>query len=632
MAGETVNIEQQFRNSRDEYYRNTMANITGRLQTIAISEEFQAALDGKDLNEIASEKEMAKQARERKENYPYKKYESENEKTQKAVDDLMDITLGLRDSYGAAPRIEVQKKLLAENKEKEITRQAAKMRLKGFRKGYKLFDYIYKNKDEQGQRYLEAMKKAAVANGIPISTLYDDLQYIDEKLKLGLQLEKWQPEAVVGKTTIPGERSWDNYAAAHLQNVPHTLKGKEEYLAKAMAGAFNAEHGRMKPADAEKFSTKAARNYAEKIQAMPAFKQMCKEPLRVRALIEAGKKDPKTLFDTTVRMHRPFYKMDQSKMRETLKKLKQMEPLLDSSEGSSSKWKKLKESIRTINPDDPKGAEKLQEILDNTCGYMKGIKKLRGNEHDRKQFDQSLDILSVLSEGSDYAKYSAQAVVDRINEVRRGADRNYDPISLSEYGAAHLSAHTNSPDMNQIREYEKAVRTSEYKPAEKEKLVRYGSDKLPADPSELIPWTKNIKGHPDGFKSTIAMYKEFASGKEMNAMQIKNDLGVLLAVADSQLYYMKNRETGHSTIVYNQDEILMKNMQLMNDPAVDELAKQYAEHPEKRLALTALIPGENKDDPNAERSGDVKTLDLSQLKKDYEEAKKSLEKQAQPGL
>lgn len=63
-----------------------------------------------------------------------------------------------------------------------------------------------------------------------------------------------------------------------------------------------------------------------------------------------------------------------------------------------------------------------------------------------------------------------------------------------------------------------------------------------------------------------------------------------------------------------------------------ELAKQYAEHPEKRLALTALIPGENKDDPNVERSGDVKTLDLSQLKKDYEEAKKSLEKQAQPGL
>ena len=115
-------------------------------------------------------------------------------------------------------------------------------------------------------------------------------------------------------------------------------------------------------------------------------------------------------------------------------------------------------------------------------------------------------------------------------------------------------------------------------------------------------------------------------------MQIKNDLGVLLAVADSQLYYMKSRETGHSTIVYNQDEILMKNMQLMNDPAVDELAKQYAEHPEKRLALTALIPGENKDDPNVERSGDVKTLDLSQLKKDYEEAKKSLEKQAQPGL
>ncbi len=60
MAGKTINIEEQYRKSGDDrYYRNTMAEITGRLQAIAMSPEFQLALDGKSIEEEAEKKEAA---------------------------------------------------------------------------------------------------------------------------------------------------------------------------------------------------------------------------------------------------------------------------------------------------------------------------------------------------------------------------------------------------------------------------------------------------------------------------------------------------------------------------------------------------------------------------------------------
>ena len=335
--------------------------------------------------------------------------------------------------------------------------------------------------------------------------------------------------------------------------------------------------------------------------------------------------------ENTVRLHRPYYKMDKKTARETLQKLKQMAPLLDRAEGSSSKWKTLKKSIDSIDLDDPNasGEKKLQEILDNTCGYMKGRKKLRGNELERQQFDQSLDILAVLAEGSEYAKYQAETVVDRINEVRTKADKDYDPISLSEYGALKLSEHTNSLDMKQINAYDQIATKSAYRRPEEEKLVRYGADKMPQDPSRLVPWPKKSKAHPEGYLSTIRMYKEFASGQKRNKEQVKGDLATLLAVADSQIYYKPARKTGESEIVCNQKEVTSKNIKYLTDPVVDKMAEEYAEHPEKRLALTSMLPTEN-GEPRTERSGDVKTLNLGQLKKEYDAMKKSME--LQPGL
>jgi hypothetical protein len=334
-----------------------------------------------------------------------------------------------------------------------------------------------------------------------------------------------------------------------------------------------------------------------------------------------------------------------------LEKLKQMEPMMDSPQGRSEKWERFRESIRTIDLNDPEnsGEKKLQEILDKTVDYTKGKKSLRRKQADQNCFDQSLDVLSVLAEGGEYARLAAQAVVDRTNEVRLGHDKDYNKISLKGYGLKHIAEHTNVKD----RETLKAFENSFVRP--KGTLKRTGFQvKREDDPSALEPVPKkHFKAGLYNLKDAMWDCEKLASGETLSEFEAKGDVAAALALAETQVYYRashggkkKGIILSANHLVIDADAYTQKKIALLSDPALEQLAKKYQD-PEARKALfpPASPPKKHEpkgvgeapapEDPRGEVSyrPDIRSLKIEKLQEELAEIRRTMEQpEAAPAL
>ena len=535
-------------------YRNKMAPATARLQSIAHSASFIQAV-GKE-----------------------------------AADQLSDIAVSLRDTYES------------EFVDDELE---AYSKLKGLKP-------LLKRKTKDGRKIYDVMKSTAIEQNLGIRNFYEDMYYLSEMLETDLDMESMDPSSVSPKTDIPGERSWANYCKAHLTDIPYSLKGKADHLSKALLSAFLAgERDRNPDAKEVPFSVPSARKLVESISKKPLFKQISKDPILMDKLLKEGAKDPSILFDTAVRMKRPFYHTPKATAHNILGNLQKMLPLLDGPQTHDSKWKDLYESIQSIDLNDPEksGEKKLQEILEKTEASMKGKKSLRRSQADRNAFDQSMDVLAELAKCNDVTRAAALKLVDRTNEVRFGHSKTSHHLSLREFGMSRLPRHTNSTDVNLVSVYRDNL---SYKAKEPEKrYVRNIFQPYPMQDFTLLErvpkGTMELKVR-DGIKSC----REFASDQELSKVEAAGQLTSVLALSDCQMYYHERKEIGKSTVVFDSNQFMQKTAEYMVDPAVQKLAEQMRD-PNERKKYT--IGG-----------GDSFSFDADKLKERLAEVKKEMEK------
>lgn len=411
--------------------------------------------------------------------------------------------------------------------------------------------------------------------------LYTDLYYLDKTVGFDLNLPRRLPRSVVKPADLSKVKSWQGYLDAQLNAVPYDPAQRKEHLAKVLVGAFQAGRSTAKsilggPADpAKPYSASKAADYVKQLQEQPAFKHACKDPTLVQELLTADPKRPHKQFNAMMNMFRPFGNIEPEKSRQTLEKIQKMLPYLDKDAGRSSQWKDFTKSIRAIDLNDPNqsGEKKLQEIYDKTCVYMKGKKSLRGDEDQQKRFDQSLDVLAVLAEAGPYARLAANAVVDRINEVRLGHDKNYKGIKLEQYGLKGLSRHTHVP-------------------AAKTKAL----DPLPVHNAflEWAPANRRKRMEPLPY---VGKYAEpLYSTEPISEMDARTAIATAIAVSRRQVYYfnsipseqldqfMETKIRLGGRAVVDSSGLDMEALMLTQDPAVIAMAKRYTD-PEARKEL-----------------------------------------------
>lgn len=472
-----------------------------------------------------------------------------------------------------------------------------------------------------GKTFYAALKQAAKASRIPMRTFYEDLHYMNEKLDIGLDMKKLDPELVPPKTHIPGENTWENYAKAHLVNPPYSPKQKAQYLAKAMAGAFLAgEKKRNANAKETEFNRENADKMAKYIMDKPAFKLLSQDTDLVTRMLREGAKDPDKLFDEAVRFKRPFYNIGEDKCREILGNLKKMEPLMDEADAYDDKWRTLRESIRSIDleSDDPalSGEMKLQEIMNNTTAFMKGKKSLRRNEEQQNCFDQSLDVLAELSKGSKQAECEAQILINRINKVRSGHDKKHKDIGLRNYGVSNIWKHTNSEDDILVNDYYDKLKYKDGVRPVIQRESRYVFEPYPQDdfsqlermPSGIAP--KKLR------RAATRDLHDYMEKDVLPTGDAMTFVAAVLALSDTKMYFRESREIGKSDVVIDEGAYNQNIMKYVTDPAVMQLAQKYASR-EARLALTG-------------GSDDVLNVNIKQLKQEYAAAKKELAEAQNP--
>lgn len=573
----------------DAYYETAMSGVAGQLQTLSMSRSFEDAVGVEEAEELSQFVEL------------------------------------IRFSY-ASPSRETRKK--------------------AFTQLYELPAYL-KRTCPDGKTYLEKLTEAAEKDprGQGAEALYDDLALLDSRLGLGLALpplKKAAPKAE--KPEKPAVKTWRDYARMHLEDVPHAPEKKEEYLAKAMVGAVVGTRNLVAAeGEAAPFELGKARDTAKQLQKLPVFRQLCKDPAKVRKLLAAGKEDPGKLVLAAGQMQRPFSQCSGEQCRSILEKLKQMEPLMDSPQGRSEKWERFRESIRTIDLNDPEnsGEKKLQEILEKTVDYTKGKKSLRRKEADRNCFDQSLDVLSVLAEGGEYARMAAQAVVDRTNEVRLGHDADYNKISLKQYGLRHIAGHTNVKDEATLAAFDRGF----VQP--KGTLKRTGFQvKREDDPSELELMPKGLKSTACTLNDAMWDCEGLTSDKPMSGAEAAGDLAAALALAETQVYYQPRHGGKQKKIILNANHTVIdsgaytqKKIALLSDPALAKLAEKYRD-PEARKALfpPAEPPKKHEpggvpkapapEDPRGEVAyrPDIRSLKIEKLQEELAELRRTMEK------
>ena len=449
--------------------------------------------------------------------------------------------------------------------------------------------------------------------------LYSDLYYLDKTVGFGLNMARRYPKSVVKPADLSKVKSWQGYLDAQLNSVPLDPAQQKEHLAKVLVGAFQAGRSSARSilggpaAPAKPFSASKAADYVKQLKEQPAFKHACKDPTLVKELLTPDPKHPHKQFNAMMNMFRPFGNIEPAHSRQVLENLQKMLPYLDKDAGRSSKWKDFTKSIRTIDLNDPNqsGEKKLQEIYDATCAYMKGKKSLRDDEDQQMRFDQSLDVLAVLAEAGPYAKLAANSVVDRINEVRLGHDKDYDEISLKEYGMRGLSQHTHVP-------------------AAKPK----GLDVLPENHAFMEWVPPKQRKHMEPLPYAAEYIEPLYSTEPISEMDAVTALSMAIALSRQRVYYFNSIRgeqlpkkleahirTGGRAVVCGSD-VDTDAMMLSQDPAVIAMAKRYTD-PEARKELfrngqlglpKKIIQGKKIKWDDAVQSGTYKKLSRAEFK------------------
>ena len=517
--------------SDDNTYRSVMPEVAAYLSSLIVSDEFKTAA-GEDGERVSK--------------------------------DLSMLFIKFEDSYGAT----------------ELDEIAA-----GFRNSESIAAVLkFRNKD--GISYAEALMNAAIARDKTPERLCESLYYMNEKLNMGLELGVLLPGSVRPKKKMTGEPSWNNYMKEHMTDVPYDRKGREEYLAKAMVGAFK-DYQSKKSNKTVSFSVKQARNYAEKLVKNKVFKKFCENRIKMDRFVHDMNKKPDQLYKSTVQIYRPFAFIPKGKRMEVLRRLKKMAELMDGRAGRSSKWQALKRSIEGINLNDPAacGEEKLSEIYELTCNYMKGKKSIRTRQTEKNRFDQALDVLAELSKCGEFAKYHVQTVFDRVNEVRMSKDENYRPVKMIKYGAGKLLSHTNETSIARTDEYKEWLLYPDGQP-EVETVRRKAFEKYPGgDPSGLPKATGDSKDYTV-LDVAIQRYRPFVSDMMLTVNGAIRNISTILGLADTNIYYYRDSgETGKSKVAVKNAELSMNTNRYLKDPAVAKLAEKYRTK-DSRNALT----------------------------------------------
>ncbi len=636
-------MEKRFReiDETDPYYRTAIVGITGTLASLSMSDSFSEAAGDDEAEELSK------------------------------------LVENMRLSYS---NVVVKKNTKTRTQMRELMAQNDMIRERAFKRIYELPGFLEQPctlKDAEGKpysaTYLDALMLAAAKEeelkelsgyskavkadpklkdtlkppvpddrSVGVRTLFDDLALLDSKLHLGMKLPPLPREP----ERHTEEKSWKNYALAHLYNVPHEPDKKAKHLSKAMIGSLMAGGIRKDPAaEANRFTVDCARKAAAELRKLPAFQALCKDPQKVRSLLDQGRENPARLAVAVSDMQRPFAKCPEEQCRAMLEKLKRMEPMMDAPQGRSDKWKNFRESIAAIDLEpelkagetrEEKYREQLQSILDNTVKYTKGKKSLRKYEEDQNCFDQSLDVLSVLAEGGgEYARLTAQGIVDRTNEVRLGHDSRYRIIKLADFGTEHIAAHTNLKDMKQVRAYQNSFKEK------KEPITRTVFDTIDYDLSDLPTAPKSMtENNSASVRTALGWLKNLNSNKYLSQPMVKDDIATALALADTKVYFKNSRAQGAQKVRISDAEYEANERKYQDDPALARLAEKYTD-PEARKSLfdearipekfeaEGVGPAEKPENPRGEVDyrPDIRTLKIDRLRQELAEIRLEMEKE-----
>ena len=581
---------------KEPYYRKAVSEIEGRIGFIINSKQFRDALAGKKIQDNWVEDDNRNYVREYElpghelsadDKAKMNAAETMVSKLDRCLTGLMESVAGyspvdgLQQSYQLVELLKrdapsgngtvLDALIQAADQIEKLENQPYKSK-KNKAEEEKNANELLINVDQEEKNQLKSTMK---------KDLLSDLYYLDKTIGYGLDMAHRYPQSVVKPVNLSTIKSWQGYLDAHLSAVPHDHEQQKDHLAKVLVGAFQAGLSTAKsihggPAvPAEPFSASKAEDYVKQIKEQPAFKHACKDPTLVRDLLTVDPKQPNKHFNAMMNIFQPFGNIDPAKAKQVLEKLQKMQPYLDVDAGRGPKWKNFTKSVRTIDLNNPNqsGENKLQEIYDMACAYMKGKKSLRSDDDQQMRFDQALDVLSVLAEAGPYAKLAANSVVDRINEVRLGHDKDYETINLSEYGMKGLAQHTHVP----------AVKI-------------YALDPLPVHSAFLECAPKNGRANMEPLPYAGEPIEPLYSTEKISEEDATIAIATAIALSKQRVYYFnaKKNETLTSGLdtkiklggraVVNGSNLLTETFMLSRDPAIIALGKRYT-NPEARKEL-----------------------------------------------
>ena len=239
-------------------------------------------------------------------------------------------------------------------------------------------------------------------------------------------------------------RTWARYGDLHRIKPGERYKDEEKeiMLSKLIIAKFiQQSNGNLKDGEnvIRTFNLKSARSAAETLRKNIVFRSLVKTG---KVDFYMGKSDVE-IVETARGLSRPFKDMTFEKRKQLIKTLSEVADHLDPSDRRTDKWKRFKAAVdalkrvKPVDNDDPErnGETELEAVMNRALEYMKGKKSLRKHADEQARFDQALDCLAELSKATPYAEMVAQATIDRVNEVRRKHDANYETIDARDFGA-----------------------------------------------------------------------------------------------------------------------------------------------------------------------------------------------------
>ena len=187
-------------------------------------------------------------------------------------------------------------------------------------------------------------------------------------------------------------------------------------------------------------------------------------------------------------------------------------------------------------------------------------------------------MLSVLAGSGPYAKLAAEAVVDRINEVRIGHNSKYKTIQLEAFGKDKIKKHNNHP------------------------VIAKGLDVLPEDLKLLPVFQKRNPNNPDE-ENKFCPLQEYTgfitplySDNDVSQVELQSAIATAVVLSKKQLYYfhgsseheaMNRKMAKYGRVVFSGDPT-NEIFKLSQSPEIRRLAEKYSK-PEARAELRRQV-------------------------------------------